>query len=88
LLARAIQASLALYHHGDSSSECTSEAAANLYPLPPMSQREPPDGLETVDAELQMALVLSQQEREQEERQRREEDEMLEQVLRLSLTEK
>ncbi|KAF4529409.1 hypothetical protein B566_EDAN003503 [Ephemera danica] len=89
----AIQASLALYHRGTDLGGSSEEAAATIatdptYTLPPLSQREPPDGLEAADADLQMALALSQQEREREERRRQEEEEMLEQVLRLSLTEK
>lgn len=92
--ARAIQASLALYHRGDTGSpSCAGYAAegleeAAMFPPPPLPERGLPDGVDSVDAELQMALALSQQEREQEERQRREEEEIMQQVLMLSLTEK
>lgn len=40
------------------------------------------------DSELNMALMLSEQQRLQEERQRQEEQRMLEEILKLSLTEK
>jgi len=71
-LRRAIQASLA--HLAGSSS-------------PPQS-REPPDGAEGLDPDLQLALLLSQQEQDQSERQRHEEEQIMEQILKLSLMEK
>ncbi|XP_059484225.1 ankyrin repeat domain-containing protein 13D isoform X2 [Neocloeon triangulifer] len=71
-LQRAIQASLA--HLAGSSS-------------PPQS-REPPDGAEGLDPDLQLALLLSQQEQDQSARQKEEEDRIMEQILKLSMTEK
>jgi len=71
-LCRAIQASLA--HLAGSSS-------------PPQS-RDPPDGAEALDPDLQLALMLSQQDQDQSEQQRLEEEKLLEQILKLSMTEK
>lgn len=46
------------------------------------------DSSPDTDSELNMALMLSEQQRQQDEKQRMEEQRLLEQVLQLSLTEK
>ncbi|PSN45064.1 Ankyrin repeat domain-containing protein 13B [Blattella germanica] len=86
-LQRAIQASLALYQQNLTASSPESGSSA-LRASPEGGEADSPDSLIVSDHDLQMALVLSQREREEEERQRRQEEEMLEQVLQLSLTEK
>ncbi|KAK7794448.1 hypothetical protein R5R35_003815 [Gryllus longicercus] len=85
-LQRAIQASLALYQHNVSASSPDNDSSCCTSPEALDSQS--PDNQLVPDLDLQMALALSQREREEEERQRRQEEEMLEQVLQLSLQEK
>lgn len=85
-LQRAIQASLALYQHNLSASSPDNDSSCCTSPQARDSQA--PDNLLVPDLDLQMALALSQREREEEEQQRRREEEVLEQVLQLSLREK
>lgn len=87
LLCRAIQASLALYQQNLSASSPDSGSSA-FRTSPEGGETDSSDSPIVSDHDLQMALVLSQREREEEERQKRQEEEMLEQVLQLSLTEK
>ncbi|KDR18063.1 ankyrin repeat domain-containing protein 13D isoform X1 [Zootermopsis nevadensis] len=86
-LQRAIQASLALYQQNLSASSPDSGSSA-FRTSPEGGETDSSDSPIVSDHDLQMALVLSQREREEEERQKRQEEEMLEQVLQLSLTEK
>lgn len=70
---RAIQASLSWYQQ-NVNTEQTSDPAVDSSP--------------DTDTELNLALMLSEQQRQQEEQQRLDEQKLLEQVLQLSLTEK
>lgn len=72
MFCRAIQASLALYQQNLNATE----SAVGI------------DSSPDTDSELNMALMLSEQQRQHDEQQRLEEQRLLEQVLQLSLTEK
>lgn len=90
---RAIQESLASYQMsaagGLDGGAAVVPASTGEQPQP--EQQPQPDGREWTlgaGADLAMALRLSQQAKEEEDRRQREEDEMLERILQLSMTEK
>lgn len=85
-LQRAIQASLAMYQGSLSpeDDDCGVEAA----PTATSNIDASPDDEEGVDSDLQMALMLSEQQRLEEEERRLQEQKTLEEILRLSLIDK
>lgn len=85
-LCRAIQASLAMYQGSLSpeDDDCGVEAA----PTATSNIDASPDDEEGVDSDLQMALMLSEQQRLEEEERRLQEQKTLEEILRLSLIDK
>lgn len=95
-LQRAIQESLASYQMsaagGLDGGAAVVPASTGEVPQPEQQPQQPqPDGREWTlgaGADLAMALRLSQQAKEEEDRRQREEDEMLERILQLSMTEK
>ncbi|KAH9383769.1 hypothetical protein HPB48_025539 [Haemaphysalis longicornis] len=92
-LQRAIQESLASYQMSAAGGLDGGAAVvpASTGEVPQPEQQPQPDGREWTlgaGADLAMALRLSQQAKEEEDRRQREEDEMLERILQLSMTEK
>lgn len=80
LYCRAIQASLALTSFNNHTpTDMDDDDDDDTTPLTPEN---------TLDNDLQMALLLSKRETEQEEQERIREEQMLEEILKLSLTEK